>query len=126
MTALTPAEPGNTRGVTHGTRSEKKLDPARRQFAEEVRRRYPDLDDFRLALLADRLAKIQLGNNWLDRQANGPIRTRKGDVFAIVKQIDGWSASVEKTIRDLEREKGGGGKSLAELMSAAIEEAGDA
>ncbi len=65
LTTPPPAEVGNERSLVHGTRSERKLAPVRERHARELRERYPGLDDYRLAILASRLAKIELATAWL-------------------------------------------------------------
>ena len=63
MNGLPPVDPaprGNDRSVTHGAKSENKLAPVREKHRLALKQAYPRLDDRRLALLADRLARIDL------------------------------------------------------------------
>lgn len=100
-----PAAPkGNTRRMTHGTRSERALAPVRARYAVELRRDYPHLDDRRLALLADRLAAVELAARWLDAQGS-PVRTRAGQVYDVADRLAAWNRAAWSMLTDVERER---------------------
>src|ERR687884_13884 len=52
--------------VSHGATSERKLQPLRAKHRTELLRRFPRLDEQRLSLLADLLARIDLAGEFLD------------------------------------------------------------
>jgi hypothetical protein len=97
------AEPGNSRAVTHGARSELQLAPVRERHVAELHRQYPKLDGRRLVLLADRLARIEVATAWLD-QRDGVVRNKDGEVFAVVGEVERWSSRAEKVIAEVEAE----------------------
>lgn len=97
------AEPGNTRAMTHGARSELRLVPVRERHVAELHRQYPKLDGRRLVLLADRLARIEVASAWLDRQ-DGVVRNKDGEVFAVVGEVERWSSRAEKVLAEVEAE----------------------
>lgn len=97
------AEVGNTRALQHGVHSPRVLAPLREAHTKRLAARYPDLDDQRLYLLADLAAKREAGNNWLDRQG-GVVRNDDGDVYAVVVQVERWSAREWSIVTELERE----------------------
>lgn len=99
-----PAPKGNTRRMTHGTRSERALAPVRARYAVELRRDYPHLDDRRLALLADRLAAVELAAHWLDAQGS-PVRSKAGQVFDVADRLAAWNRAAWNMLTDVERER---------------------
>jgi transposase-like protein len=104
-TGVPPAPPeGNTYSLTHGVDSERKLAPLREAHAQALRRDYDFLDDRRLALLADRLARADAARAWLDLQG-GVVRDHKGEVFPVVDRLEKWVTQAEKAIGELEAEK---------------------
>ena len=100
------AKRGNKTAVKSGVSSEVKLGPVREEHARSLKVRYPKLDDIRRAILADRMARIELASAWLDAQ-NGVIRSADGDVFNVVPHLDKWQGRVEKMLADLEAERRG-------------------
>lgn len=116
-----PAPHGNTRRLTHGTRSERRLEPLRIEMAAGLRCDYPDLDDRRLAILADRLARMESGRRWLDAQ-DGVVRNAKGEPWPVVALIETWARQAEQILADLERERRSSGRFAA--FEAAVAEAG--
>lgn len=108
---LAPAEPGpppapagNDRAMTHGATAEKRLAPIRDEMAVTLRERWPWLDEIRLALLADRMARFESARRWLDEQPGGVVRDEKGDVFPIVDRSEKWANRIEALVADLEQE----------------------
>ena len=85
-------------------RSERKLAPVREAHARDLRAMYPDLHGVRLAFLADLFAKIDLGNAWLDKQG-GVVKDRKGEVYAVAKEVERWAMRADRLIRELEAER---------------------
>ncbi|MFA9269965.1 MAG: hypothetical protein ACEQSX_04290 [Baekduiaceae bacterium] len=106
-----PAPQGNTRRLVHGgrTRSEQTLEPLRTEMAVGLRRDYPGLDDRRLAILADRLARMESARRWLDGQ-DGVVRGKDGEPFPVVALIETWGRQAEKILAELEAERRKGGK----------------
>jgi transcriptional regulator with XRE-family HTH domain len=97
------AEEGNTRAMTHGAHSERHIAPLREKHAAELRVSYPRLDDRRLVLLADRLARIEAVSAWLDAQ-EGIVRDHNGEVYAVVKELERWTSRAEQVLADVEAE----------------------
>jgi DNA-binding transcriptional ArsR family regulator len=97
------AAKGNRRAEKHGAFGEQRVAPLREHHAAELRRDYPRLDDRRLTLLADRLARIEAASAWLDRQA-GLVRNVEGEVFPVVKAVESWSARAEAVLAEVEVE----------------------
>ena len=117
------AEPGNSRAVKSGVRSERKLAPVRERHARDLRTKYPDLDGVRLALLSNLFAKIDLGNAWLDAQG-GIVRDKKGEVYSVAREVDKWEQRADRLVRELEIERRAArpATDLASQMAALDEE----
>jgi hypothetical protein len=98
------AEPGNGRAVTNGAHSQQRLAPLREHHAAELRRDFPELDDRRLALLADRLARLDAARAWLDEQG-GIVRNKHGEPYPIVDRIEKWATSTERRLDVLAAER---------------------
>lgn len=98
------AEPGNRRAVTNGAHSQQRLAPLREHHAAELRRDFPELDDRRLALLADRLARLDAARAWLDEQG-GIVRNKHGEPFPIVDRVEKWAAATERRLDAIEAER---------------------
>jgi transposase-like protein len=96
------AQPGNTRSLTHGATHEPTLAPRREHHARDLRRRYPDLDDLRLTILADRMARLDVATRWLDER--GVVRDARGNVFPVVDRVETWGNRVERLVAALEQE----------------------
>ena len=110
-----PFEPGNSAAVTHGAHSEQRLAPLRAELAASLRRDYPHLDDRRLALIADRLARLQSAWSWLDEQA-GVVRNEKGEPYPIVDRVDKWAGVAWSILLEGERREHLRGQSLDEYL----------
>jgi hypothetical protein len=65
---------------------------------------YAHLDHRRLALLADRLARIDLATEWLEKQ-RGLVRNAKGEVYNVAVLVDKWSTRAEQVLREAEAER---------------------
>ena len=74
------APKGNTRAVKHGAKTEQLVAPRREAHMIRLRDDYPHLDDRRLALMADRLARIDLATAWLEKQKS-LVHNKEGDVY---------------------------------------------
>lgn len=98
------AEPGNRRALTNGAHSEQTLAPVRLRHAADLRRDFPDLDDRRLALLADRLARIEVAIAWLDEQG-GIVRDKHGNPYPIADRIEKWSTRAETVLQGIAAER---------------------
>lgn len=99
-----PAPAGNARSLKHGTRSERALAPIRQRHAEELRRDYPQIDERRLALLADRLASVELAAAWLDERGT-IVRTKAGQVFDVADRLAKWNAAAWRMLTEVEVER---------------------
>lgn len=99
-----PAPKGNTRAAKHGTRGEVLLAPVREEHLKVLRGDYPDIDDRRLVLLADRLARIDLATAWLDGQ-KGLVRNKQGEVFGVVREVEKWASRAEAILAEAEKER---------------------
>jgi hypothetical protein len=97
------AEAGNTRAMTHGVHSEKRVAPLREKHVVALRESYPRLDDRRLVMLADRLARIEAASAWLDGQ-EGIVRDADGEVYAVVKELEKWTTRAEQVLAIVEAE----------------------
>lgn len=98
------AEEGNSRAMTHGVYSERRVAPLREKHVAELRRDYPRLDGRRLTLLADRLARIEAASAWLDQQ-DGLVRDENGEIYAVVKALETWSTRAEVLLAEVEAEQ---------------------
>lgn len=78
--------------------------PARERHMKALRADYPSLDNRRLALLADRLARIDLASAWLDKQ-RGIVHTEDGGVFLIAKEVEKWASRAEVLLERAEAER---------------------
>lgn len=97
------AEPGNSRALTHGTKSERKIAPLRQRHLEKTKRKFPDLDDERAVLLAELLAKVDLAMAYVDRK--GIIRSdRTGAVWPVVIQAEKWEARAMALLKEIAAE----------------------
>lgn len=101
---LAPPEPMNGRALVHGANAEKRLAPIRDEAAKTLRERWPWLDDIRLGLLADRLARFTSARRWLDEQPGGVVRDDQGEVFPIVDRSEKWANRIEALVTELEAE----------------------
>lgn len=93
----TKATRGNTRAVTHGANSERIVAPLRQQHDEWLRESYPEMDQRIRGMLASRLARIQIAEEFLDR--HGVIKNRAGDVYPVADRVEKWSRRAEDLIR---------------------------
>ncbi len=118
-----PAPKGNTRAVKSGARSRKALSlaPIRQKHLAELHRDYPKLDDRRLVLLADRLARIEAVMSWLD--ANGIVRDRKGEPHPLLPLLERWSIRAEQLLREAEESNRAASIDLATALSGEAEDA---
>lgn len=99
-----PAPAGNTRSLKHGTRSERSLAPIRSRHAASLAATYPHIDERRLALLADRLAVVELAAAWLDDKGT-IMRTKSGQVFDVADRLAKWNAAAWRMLSELEAER---------------------
>jgi hypothetical protein len=121
---LVRARPGMpSAATTHGTNSETFLAPLRSRLTVELHDDFPWLDDRRLALLADLLARIELGSRWLDAKGT-VVRNRSGDAYPIAMLVEKWSARADALLRELHAEKARRQAADADVeLAAAMEEA---
>jgi len=97
-------EDGSGRALTHGATSEQRLAPLRQAHADALRADYPGLDDRRLALLADRLARVDSARRWLDDQ-DGLVRNKAGEPYPLVDRLEKWVGAAERRLDELEVER---------------------
>lgn len=115
-------EPGNQASLKHGATSELSLAPVRTEMDVELAADYPNLDNRRRALLADRLARVALARTWLD--SRGVVRDDEGRVFDVVVQLERWSTRAEELLRELEDESRAAARGpsiVAQLQAQALE-----
>jgi hypothetical protein len=74
------------------------------------------LDSLRLAILADRLARIDVASTWLDQRGT-VVRGKRGEVYDIAVHVERWATRVEQVLGELEREAHGERVSLAVALS---------
>jgi hypothetical protein len=94
---------GNGAAVKHGARAELLLAPLREAHALALRRDYASLDERRLAILADRLARMDNARAWLDAQGT-VVRDELGRVFDVVDRLESWGRRAEAILAELEAE----------------------
>lgn len=97
-----PAPTGNTRAARHGAKTDKLVAPRREAHLKVLREDYPHLDDRRLALLADRLARIDLATAWIEKQKS-LVYDKRGNVFQVAREVEKWAARAEQVLADAER-----------------------
>lgn len=101
--AAPPAPKGNLRSVKHGAKTEALVAPRRAQHIAVLKQDYPHLDDRRLALMADRLARIDLATAWIEKQRS-LVYSKQGDVFQVVQLVEKWSQRAEQVLKEAELE----------------------
>ncbi len=112
------APKGNTRAVKHGAKTEQLVAPRREAHMIRLRDDYPHLDDRRLALLADRLARIDLATAWLEKQKS-LVHNKQGDVYRVAELVEKWAARAEAVLAEAEKERNKPRRvDLAQEMSA--------
>lgn len=87
-----------------GATGEVALAPVRAKHVLSLRERFPDLDDLRLSLLADRLARVELATVWLDAQG-GVVRDKQGRIYDVADRVEKWASTAERVLREIEREQ---------------------
>ena len=112
-----PAEKGNARAVKHGATSELRLAPRREHHARQLVIDFPNLDDRRRALLADRLARIDLASQWLDEQS-GVVRNKRGEIYPIVDRLEKWVRAAEDRLDEIALEQRGTDGSAIDALAA--------
>lgn len=87
-----------------------------------LREDYPDLDPRRMALLADRLARIDLVSAWLEKQS-GLMKPNADEVFGVVRDLEKWATRAEQVLKEAEADAAASIKpfDLALEMSAPVE-----
>ena len=104
---LEPAEPGNTRAVTHGAHSERLVGPVAEDVAAEVEQLCSGTpageDQFAAAraVLARKLARLRMVGEYLETNHGGSPLTHKGGVLKAAQFELSLLASVEKSLTDL-------------------------
>ena len=93
----------NLAALKSGAWSEQLLRPLRERHARELAEDYPHLDPRRLAILADRLARMDSARAWLD-QMGGVVRDADGTVFGVVKELERWANRAEAVLGEAEVE----------------------
>jgi hypothetical protein len=110
--------------LTHGAKGGVQLEAARVRHDRELGHDYPGLDHRRRALLADRLARIELVSAFVAEHGIGPgTKVRRGEVYAIVDKLESWSRAAEVMLTAAEA--GQAGTVGVTLESIASELGGD-
>lgn len=84
--------------VKHGATSEGKLAPLREQHRATLLERFPWLDEYRLSLLADLLARCDLAREYLD--AHGLMRNMR-QPHALLEPLARWERRAWEMLRDV-------------------------
>ena len=104
---LEPAEPGNTRAVTHGAHSERLVGPVAEDVAAEVEQLCSGTPAGEAqfaaarAVLARKLARLRMVGEYLETNHDGSPLTHKGGVLKAAQFELTLLASVEKSLTDL-------------------------
>ncbi len=104
---LEPAEPGNSRAVTHGAHSERLIGPVAVDVAEEVEQLCAGTPAGEAqfaaarAILARKLARLRMVGEYLEANHDGSPLTHKGGVLKAAQFELTLMASVEKSLTDL-------------------------
>lgn len=98
-----PAPKGNTRAAKHGAKTEQLVAPRREAHLTVLREDYPHLDERRLILMADRLARIDLATAWLEQQKS-LVANKQGDVYPVAREVEKWAARAEQVLAEAEKE----------------------
>jgi hypothetical protein len=100
---VNPAPKGNMRNLKHGARTPQLVAPRREQHLAVLRADYPHLDERRLALMADRLARIDLATAWIEKQKS-LVYDKQGNVFQVAREVEKWAARAEQVLAEAEKE----------------------
>lgn len=76
---------------SHNAQAEGALAPLREHHARELACDFPDLDDRRRAILADKLARIECAAGWLDTQGTVVADPVRGETFPVVDRLESWT-----------------------------------
>lgn len=119
----------------HRAYSPKHLAPLQEKHDAELAQDYPNLDRRRRALLADRLARVELASAWTREHGITPMTRgkRHAEAYPIVDRLERWASRAEDMLavaQQGEREAGANhGQTLAqyeaELLAAGELEDGD-
>ena len=107
MANLEPAEPGNTRAVTHGAHSERLVGPVAEDVLAEVEQLCSGAPAGEAqftaarAVLARKLARLRMVGEYLEANHDGSPLTHKGGVLKAAQFELTLLASVEKSLTDL-------------------------
>ena len=96
---------GNLRpagAVKHGATSEGKLAPLRAQHRSALLQRFPGLDEQRLSLLADLLARIELAGEFID--VHGLMRNTR-QPHPVLELLSRWERRAWEMLSALEAER---------------------
>ena len=100
-----PFEPGNMAAAKHLATSEQALAPLREEHGKSLRADYPHLDGRRLAILADRLARLELGHRWLASRTSPLVKDEaSGEVWPLLHLVEKWGTRAEQILAELEEE----------------------
>lgn len=90
--------------VKHAALGGKALDETRARHERELAEDYPLLDRRRRAILADRLARVELASKWVAEKGLGPRGKKAGQVFPIADRLESWSRRCEDMLAAAEAE----------------------
>ena len=81
--------------LTHGRRAVRSWKRPAERHDRELAHDYPGLDHRRRALLADRLARIELASAFVAEHGIGPgTKVRRGEVWNVVDKLEQWSRAI--------------------------------
>lgn len=89
--------------MTHGATSPTRLAPLRLEGERFARQRWPWLDDARVALVSDLMARTELARRWLEDRGT-VVSNRHGRVFPVAVQLDAWSRRLDEMLVRLDAE----------------------
>ena len=122
--------------TTHGATSGKQLEALAEQHEAELAVDYPLMDRRRRALLADRLARVELASTWTREHGIAPSAggKRKGETWPIVDRLERWASRAEDMLAAAEQQQreasqAGGGDTLTSIaaeLTAGDEQPADA
>ena len=108
----------------HGAYSPALLGPLAEQHEAELAADYPRMDRRRRALLADRLARVELASAWTRQHGITPQTKGKGfgETHPIVDRLERWSARCEDMLGQAEAQREAGGGSPGETLESIARE----
>jgi hypothetical protein len=82
----------------HGAQSERKLAPLREKHRAELLERFPRIDEQRLSLLCDLLARIDLAREFID--TNGVMKNSR-EAYPLLQMVERWEGRCWRMMGEL-------------------------